>query len=1089
MGRDDPTFGLVVLEARHDSDALAAIGVATRSSAYTQDGSQPGQPVPTDTDSTWRPQVSRAQSVDLFVRTMRGGYAGRAGGAEIAYRLADDTASTDYRGWNDPNIVTGFSGGISAGATGTFGSSVSWTGVAACALPDGIIVLAAVDNSAKTGRVWSYDTRSGVWTDGATFSANAPGLEGPIGLVYDEGNDRVILYSGLSANTGLRQAAFYSTDQGATFSGFSRFVLGGSSQPSFEFGAIRVAYRPNGLDWLMITTDETDGSGTSSQFASSTAGASFDSVNASLSGTAHWPVWTGSHFLVAYVNPSTLAPEVRLLASARSDFADAAAIVVDSGRDAQVVVPVVDADGVIYLYATRIVTATVYEDLACYRSLDGGATWAKYTCEVTYPNTTTDWLEWQGACAAAGAVYLVGHGISPGSTSTDNVLGVLRLGGWSQVAHGPGALGTVITHELRAAWGASAPATTIESRLYYPIAYPHHHGWTAVATTTLPSLSTAGYDALYFNAGLASGYTWSYTATVAHSSVMFEIEAYVTAGATRAQALGVGALNAGASIRLSDNSTYEYEVLVHLCTDGIALQNANSGATIESIALTMNGTDGGGNLTWTRIRVMLTAGKVEWWYTQGTGDLAETWTKGTGGSVSSGAVATLDRVLWGYGATHAGTCTHAIRWVGVAFGGEWQHSIESTDEWEKAYSAGSRGHTYGKPVPGRANPYPVPELTADDEELGLIAATGGPTYLGETTTLATSYAWPIKAIHPTQSPSPRDSWRTTGDSQPLLVYDLDNAEWYGDGIALLALRARPHQWLLETDDGSTGWTTLGTLDLTVGSSLTYTRTGSVVAANGGTQGSRYFAENELAGGYVVSNSVAVNILANSAGFWGSQSATRQPLRITLASIGSFPSSGSDLRIVSPRGLLVVYPSALTVRRYVRISATASVTSPSSKYGAGILSIGRVLGLGAEPAWGWTRERRAFVRRSISSDGVSSARELGPPARRITYSWPEYQDTRKLREPESYVAISGGIPIGTGEDAAALPELLDVVDSGEVPVCVVPRLPTSSGSTLIGLDDFVYGRVVTDSLAITGKLGTEGTNEIVTVGALTVDELC
>jgi hypothetical protein len=432
-----------------------------------------------------------------------------------------------------------------------------------------------------------------------------------------------------------------------------------------------------------------------------------------------------------------------------------------------------------------------------------------------------------------------------------------------------------------------------------------------------------------------------------------------------------------------------------------------------------------------------------------------------------------------------GTTTFTVRWLGVAFGGEWQAGVETLAEWEKGYASGVRGHTFGRPVPGRSSPYPLPELTTETEAIGYLAGTGGPTYLGELVTLPPSHTWPLEAVHPTASPSPRDRWRATGTTEVLLVYDLTTLQWYGDALALLVVGARPAQWVLETDDGGAGWTTQGTLDLTLGASLTYLRSGAVVTPNGGTTISRYLRENELAGGYVVSGGVAQEIVSHPAGWWGGSN--RQQLRLTLGAVGTFPGSGSDLSIVAPSGLLIVYPTSAVLRRYVRIRAAAAAVVPDAKYTAGILAVGRVIGVGADPAWSWSSEHRVTVRRSRSSDGVSRARELGPPARRLSYAWPEYQDTRILREATDYVATASGLPIGTGEDAATLPELLSTIESGATPVVLVPRLPSST-STLLDRGAFVYGRVASDMLAVTGKVGTEGTDEVVTVGGLVVDEL-
>lgn len=1091
MSRLDPAFGLVLLDARCVPDTLAIKGAGTRESAYTEAGPGPGAPVVSDPASTWRPSASRAQTQGIEVYSIRAGFAEGREGAEILYRLDTDTDTDDYRSWQDPVIISQFSSGASSNTTvpgsSTWQPANTWDTLAACSTPDGVIIITAVDDSAGIGQTWYFDTRSGLWSDGKTWSAAAPGLEGPIGMVYDEVTERAILYSGTDLGTAsaLQQVAFSSTDYGVTFTPFGRRTLGGSTVTSVDQGAIRVVARPD-LDWVMFVVSETNGAGTATQFASSDHGATFTFVDTCDTGnTGHWPVRTAANgFLVAYIKTSTGEPCVRLLASARAKFDEAAEFVVDSTRDAKLVIPVVDHDGVIYLYAQGVSGSTALDELAVYRSLDGGVTWERFDCDVYGGgSTTTEWFEWGAALAVNGAVYLIGVGI--GNAETDGNIVALRLGGWEQVAHTGGALGTIATHKRRFGYGGSVGLTTIEARSFIPIAYPNVLGWTAIgagtATQTLSLLSAEG-----LHLGGLAGFTreYQYTESVAHTSVAMEAEFIVGDGSTRAALLA--ATGTHLTVRLSDAATYEYDVIFHLGNDGIALEDGNSGATIESVALDMAAVAPTGQQLWTRIKAQLTAGRVDWWYRQGYGDLAPVWIKGTGGTVSNGAAfPTRSRLTWGVAVTSPASFECTFRHLGVAFGGGWSYGIETLAEYEKRYSDGYRGHLFGRPVPGRGSPYPLPELTATAGTIGRISAAGGPTYLGETVDLPVAYDYPVGAVHPTVSPSPRFGWRAQDTSEVELVYDLSSARWYGDAIALLACRARPAQWILETDDGSTGWTTHGTLDLTVGSSLTYTRTGRVVVASGGSSVARYIRENELAGGYVTSGGFAAEIASHPGGWWGGSD--RPALRLTLTAEGSLPSSGSDLAIVAPSGLLVVYPTSLLARRYVRIRAASGAVVPDSAYRAGVLAIGRVLGVGNDPTWRWASERRLNVRRSRSSDGVSSVRELGPPARSLTYQWSELVSARLLRSASDYVAASSGLPIGARGDAAALPDLLTSIDSGEVPVVVVPRLPSATG-TLLDRESWVYGRVALDRWTVSGAGGTEGTDEVVTISGLTVEEL-
>lgn len=1087
MARLDPAFGLVLIDARCAAGALAPLGVGVRDSSYTQDAPEPGAPMPVDPASTWRPSASRAQSTGLELYTIRAGFAEGRQGAEVLYRLQGDTSDSDWRSWQDPVIVTQFSSGASStialSGSATWGPSLAWDTVAACSTPDGVIIVTAVDDSLGIGQTWKFDTRTGLWSDGKQWPVKAPGLEGPIGMVYDEATSRAVLYSGtdLGATSALQQVAFYSTDEGATFLPFGRRTLGGSSLAGQEQGAMRIVPRSD-LDWLMIVVSETNGAGTATQYASSDHGATFSLVDTcGTSNTGLWPVRTASNgFMVAYINASG-SPCVRLLAAASAKFDDAAEIVIDSTRDAKLVVPVVDHDGTMYVYAQGVSAVGGLDELAVYRSTNGGLLWERFDCDVYGGgSTTTEWYEWGAAVAANGAIYLIGVGI--GNAETDGSIAALRLGGWEQVAHTGGALGTIATHKRRFGYGGSVGLTSVQALVYFPIAYPTSLGWTLLGATAAQTLSSLSREGVKVSGLAGTTREWQYTASAVHTSAVMEAEFVVGDGSTRAALLV--ATGTHITVRLSDASTYEYEVTVHLANDGIALEDANSGATIESVAIDMDSLSADGARLWTRIKLQLTAGRVDWWYRQGFGDLAPVWVKGAGGTVSNGGAVTQSRCTWGVAVTSPDTVELYVRHLGIAFGGGWSYGLETIEEYEKRYSDGYRGHLFGRPVPGRGSPYPVPELTSTGT-VGRISAAGGPTYLGERVVLPVSYGAPVAAVHPTSSPSPRNGWRATGNAEVKLVYNLADPRWYGDAIALLALGARPAQWVLETDDGAAGWTTHGTLDLTLASGLTYTRTGRVLQPNGGVAVPRFVRENELAGGYVVSGGGAAEIAEHPSGWWGGTD--RPLLRLTLTAIGSFPSSGSDLAIIAPSGLLVVYLTTPVVRQYVRIRAAAAAVVPDGKYRAGTLAIGRVLGVGNDPSWRWSSERRLSVRRSRTSDGVSSARELGPPARTLTYTWSDTVNTELLRNASDRVAVAGGLPIGARGDAAALPELLSTIRSGEVPIVVVPQLPAASGS-LLDREAFVYGRAAFDRWPVQGMYGREGVDEVVTIGALTVDEL-
>ena len=123
--------------------------------------------------------------------------------------------------------------------------------------------------------------------------------------------------------------------------------------------------------------------------------------------------------------------------------------------------------------------------------------------------------------------------------------------------------------------------------------------------------------------------------------------------------------------------------------------------------------------------------------------------------------------------------------------------------------------------------------------------------------------------------------------------------------------------------------------------------------------------------------------------------------------------------------------------------------------------------------------------------MTTARELGPPTRVRSYQWSDGLPVVALHAGPTaadYVGIAGAAPIGTAEDVAyALPGYLEgALSSGEVPVVLLSRLPTATG-TIRDRDLFVYGRV-TGSLSVGSDTGGEGTDQVLTLTGFGVTEI-
>ncbi len=1072
MTRKDPGFGLVILDSRIASAALVARGAGVQESAFTEAEPLPGHPENDDERSAWRPQAVGAQSAHLTTRTIVGGFPRRGDGASIAYRLEADTDDEDWRGWSEPNLPVNWTAPASAWLT-----TSAFTNFAAAVVPStGLVVVVASQASAETAQAYTYQPRTGTWADTFDFdNGSEPGLIEPISLAWDPEGERLILWSG----SGTSQVALQSDDDGTTWSTYARHSFRNLAGSTPTFGVdtlIRVAPR-RGVDWLAIVIDDDDGTGVGLQYASSDHGVTFEQVDqgggsGTMNGEGHYVVPTGSGFVVAFRAASTSYPSVKVLGSARSPFNGSATITLEAVA-ATNIWAVTDDDGVVYVYA---LDAT---GLAVHRSLDDGATWEAYSFEVLTVDVAIP--RWHTAVASCGQVHLIGEQ-SGGDADVSGTFHLVSFGGWGNVEHGSGEeFG--LRRSGRASYGAFVPATPAgvsdSGLVYFPWGFPEDQGWTAAHSGTRDLTSTTAPGLELANAGPV---TESYNGLTGTGSTVFG-EAVVIADAAAATLATIGALyGPHVAGKVSDGAA-SYWIWIDIGRDGLRLRDKTDDSVkgTATIAVTTK--------TW--IRWVVSAGKGSAWYRQ---SLTAEWTPiVVDATLAAGADATC---VSSFGHSNGVASEVVFAFAAARVDADWRYSIDTTADAALTPASGVRGLGWGKAVPGVGGRYPLPELTTTSEDLGFVRSTGGPTYDGELVELPESYRYPVEALHPTESPSPRVQWRATGVTATRLVYDYGEPEWAGGSIALLALNVDARTVTIALDDGAGGFTTHGTLDKGW-SSINFTRVGRALAPRSGTATiDRYFHEDELVGGYVVISTsgspVARRIVRNSSGHW-TTSATQKQVRITLEELDGTEDTSATGEIVHHSGILVVHLTTDFVRQFVRIGIAASQVVPDTRYAAGIFSLGRVMAAGTDPGWDWSRNTELSREVERRADGSPSIRRTGPPRRVLRYGWPDgldLLDLRSLARAPDYVATSAGLPLGAESDVATsfVGAIVNQLRSGEVPAVVLPKIP-ATGVTITDPTLYLYGLATADSWDVTGLVGEEGTNEIVrAAGGLTFEEL-
>lgn len=1073
--RTDPGFGIAIPVL--SAEDLTAQGVGTYSSSYTEDGPGPGAPVSDDELSRWRPTLTGAQSVALTLTTVRGGYPG-VDGARAVYRLASDTGARDYRGWNEPNLPKMWTAPATA-----WGAAKTYEDPVACALPSGRVAVAAPDATLTTvGRTWLYDPRTEAWTDTEDWSSTA-GIALPLAMAYDAGTGRLILWTGAGTGGAPTTRAWSSTDEGATWTLYSRGMWPVTVASSDR---VRVAVAPDAGEWLACV-DEV-------QCASSDRGATWYEIGA-LTGAAgpnYYPLrLKGGGWLVTYIGDTDNIASYRRLAAASSDWSSAVEqVIAEDGSDtnpAGDMVACVDDDGVVYVLTRGTSGATTRHVLTLRRSKDGGQTWKKYLWEPTLGDDAAV-IDLRALVAAGGALHLIYDASSGYGTAVDGTWALVTWGGWDQLEAGSGAVSASVGTIARMAPGRYNGGSTHNGRLWVPYAVPTAMGWTSGASAGTVQF-TAALPGMEMVCAAADHIEYAYLPAVASLG-------YV-AGAATVQAYSdsstlatIGTANTGVYVQPvlgNAGSTLLYEPFIDIGRDGIQVRDGSTiRATVSISTVTAP----------VHIRWMLRPAAITVWYRV---EATATWTRlandvtvtDTGGVNTAG-------VRWGCAATATG---HVLwRQVWTAGGGDWLSGIDTAAQAALTSSDGVRGIRWGRPVPAAPRGYPVPDATTTAEDLGYLVATGGPTHPSEAVSLPVAYQYPAEALDPDTAPSPRTTWAASSDAQQTLVYDLGDATWLGGALAIVALRVVTPSVDVTLDDGAGGWGSAETLSLVLVGTWHYTVTGRTVVPRSGTGTlARYVHEGELVGAWALLStagpSVYRRITTNSAGYWTSDT-TMQQVRITLAATGE--DGGVDgTETAAGVGTLyhhsavrVVYPSADTARRYVRIRI-AAVTGGGVPSG-GIVTLCRVVAAGADPTWTWTRTLTMSRVLARAADGTPTVRRTGPPRWVWSYPWTDGVDLRTMRTlaaGAAYMGASGGVPIGTAEDVWSVwPGLIEgALRSGELPCLLLPALPAAS-ATITDPSLYVYGILAADSIALSGVVGEEGVDEVLRLDAPTIEEV-
>lgn len=1020
----DTLFGWLVFDRAFGADKLASNDGSSTGSSYSQMSPRPGVPEVVSGTDEATLQLSGAQGESIDVRVTQSGMPGRKG-ARVAIRGEDDV----WLGWTEHQIEQ-FEP-IDAPVLQTYVQ----TAVGARATT-GYPVAGRMGSSDSSWAAFYWDGDD--WQAGSGETADASEGLAIVGL--PSGRMLAICYDGEQV------AVDYSDDGGATWAPYARNALVEGTLANTT-SMCTAAYSDGEISLLF---ERSGGSGDLYQLASDDLGVTFRTVKTHTTFGVMPTVFALPHGGFGVTYETTVGqPVYARLGSAFSQLDDAVSVDVGASTSNDAVTGWSTATGVLYML---VHASNPY----LFRSFDLGDTWVDaalaWTTEwgnaTTYRNTRAAWT-------ARGACVLLQWTPPTSSGVFDDGLACLWVGGWTNrerawdprdPSAGASSTGGYSTFSNTPAYGGLRLITETLA----------NSGWTKTGAGTetigCGQVTVAGVIRLASTVGRHSDVDGTYDF----------IDVACSAGGA------ITANNQWFEVAIEESSSGDsYLFKLRIGPSGWRLVDVhNAHATLATSSGTLDMASGyqffvGKGAIWHRPR-----GSRVW--------TRETFTA-TNGTYAGDYTLSYESV--------SASASVSIRMLGRQ---TTEDSIGYTAEVQTAVS----GYT-GLPL----GSLPVAHPFSAGGHLALVE---GPVTSGTEWLVDPVHDYGVVNADPEKGPSPLHEWRSGVETEQILCWELD-ARVRGQWLGVAVLRPRFRTAYLEYYNGSS-WTTCADLDCAAGfESLEFIKSTGVAgmvqpAATVSVPGGRFIQADELVGGYLIFPSGMCRVISrNTGGVWQSTATSNMPpVRVWFEGADGTEDTSGSLTIVPPQAMVIDYAES-NVITHLRLRIPAQ-NAPDNSIGAGVILPGFVHAAGEQPGWDWGDETALNVDRVVSPQGTPRASELGPLLRTWSWSWTEGTSLHDLRQSSDLDYLSPSAGSGVTPRSLVhhqdvwwqLKGLLSMTDSGTLPVVAVRGLP--DGDDTLNDPTLMLYSYLDGSLGVTGLTGTEGVDEAVRVGTLTMREI-
>jgi len=1030
-----------------------------------------------------------AQGGTMGITTLTGG---NVGTAAIRWAFSGDT----LRSWDPPIMISGWEY-IDRTTTASRYVAPHVIRRASTGLPVVVVVKNTNDvvvNCADSRGIWTAVT-----VEALTAQTRACLVDLPSGRL-------LCLYVVAASSSSTQVRMSYSDDDGATWTTGASSALGSAiGVASSAVVRIRAVYLAGQISMFIHYLDA--GADFVFQLSSSDGGCRFVGIVGDVSsGYPDMIVSQGSIFLSllrysAAYTPVTVQPFVYRLSSASQPISSVEGVQAGTAAGSEVFGTFAGSaftagelallamdDGTLYVYGVDF-AGTGTGEVITRVSIDRGATW-DHNWRNSHGDVngttvhfsgvgTTAWRDLSVAPERGRAI--MAHATIGTVTNDYTSLAAAYLGGWSTVGMpAPGS---------QEAWEVAGWDDT-----YVPIDLPDDSGPTWTRTFAGGATEALGSGGLTVTT-TTTGYYQATPVTTGYEAdgVLLEYAVLVTSGTINTE------------LRISDG-TNGYVVRVDATTTGVDLRDVGAFPAASIGTATVDCTKG------VVIRVALA--KAAGAFSTNVGKV-RAWVRVdgpyTGGPVNSGP--RQDREWTSIGTsstvTSVATATNRIRWGSV--------SIASASTWRSFMFTAGR-ETAGNNLDSAAGTSRGHLVTPAGSPVHLVDGlrvhgVDGPTVAGDTFTTVADFSYPIKAINPAVSPSPRRVWRSTSDTtqQDVILTGVDLGARSGDLYGLYLAGCNWKTATLYRD--STGTNKVCDIDLSAQlTGMDFVRNrGMVYPVSGAGVGMPFYASAQRMVGATVEytstlagNPIVVRTVAgNTGGAWVAATAVGSyaSTRLELESYESTDPTSGLLTLRMPSAVILF--DALVGTDTLMLRIPAQVT-PDDFISIGTLLIGRVRLFGRQYSRGRGLTFTPAYELAETRAGTRRARALGPTRRAMEMSWDDGVDTSGLNTPGTAPDYYGlGYSGADGLTAIAdtgrtLAGLISQTGGAVLPVVVLPAIqqqasaPGTTGLQLLNPEAHLYGRIMTETLRVDSDASVRGQElrdpgEMVQISTVIVEE--